>query len=78
MAIRPVNQRTVLRLHQQFYPLFRDLFVDSNPVPVKAAMAHAGFCDERVRLPLVPMAEAGRKVLNASLSHCGMVPGRPA
>lgn len=62
-------------IHQRFYPLFRDLFVESNPVPVKAAMAHAGWCSTDVRAPLVPMSAASMETLRASMARCGVVPG---
>lgn len=38
-------------------PLIRALFCESNPIPVKAAMAALGYCDNYLRLPLVPMEE---------------------
>jgi 4-hydroxy-tetrahydrodipicolinate synthase len=63
------------KLHQRFYPLFRDLFIDSNPVPIKHAMAAAGWCGARVRLPLVPMSPAIRERLEASLRLCGITQG---
>lgn len=39
-------------LHRQYYRLFTDLFLDTNPIPVKAAMAMMGLCEEVYRLPL--------------------------
>lgn len=44
-------------LHARLYPLFRDLFIDTNPVPVKAAMAMQGRILETYRLPLCPMTD---------------------
>src|SRR5678816_2679214 len=44
-----------LKLHTRYYPLFKDLFIETNPVPVKAVLAMMGICDEQYRLPLVPM-----------------------
>jgi len=71
------NLTEAMRLHKHFYPLFRDLFVESNPVPIKEAMAHAGFCGNSVRAPLAPLSEASQKKLDASLKQCGVVSGRP-
>ena len=48
------------QLHRKFYPLFRDLFIESNPVPVKTAMARRGWMTEEVRLPLVPLQPQNR------------------
>ena len=41
----------------RYMPLIRALFCESNPIPVKAAMAALGYCDNYLRLPLVPMEE---------------------
>ena len=48
------------RLHAKFYPLFKDLFIETNPVPVKAALAMMGLIEEEYRLPLVPMSAKNR------------------
>lgn len=42
-------------LNQRLFPLFRDLFIESNPIPAKAAMAHMGLLQNELRLPLTPM-----------------------
>ncbi len=57
-----------LKLHRRFYPLFRDLFIESNPIPVKAAMAMRGMLAEEYRLPLCPLAGANRQKLAATLA----------
>lgn len=41
----------------KFLPLINALFSEVNPIPVKAAMAKMGFCENYLRLPLVPMSE---------------------
>jgi 4-hydroxy-tetrahydrodipicolinate synthase len=57
------------KLHRQLYPLFKALFVEPNPVPLKAALAKAGVIgSEDVRLPLVPMGSASRAVLARALA----------
>jgi 4-hydroxy-tetrahydrodipicolinate synthase len=61
-----------LELHQRFYPLFRDLFMESNPSPIKAALAYTGICGAGVRLPLVPMSEVNLPKLHESLVRCGI------
>ena len=43
------------QLQCRYMPLIRALFCESNPIPVKAAMAALGYCDNYLRLPLVPM-----------------------
>jgi len=62
-----------LKLHDKYYPLFRDLFIESNPVPVKAALAMLGQIQEEYRLPLVPMNPKNRETLKATLQTCGLL-----
>ena len=45
------------KLQCDFMPLVRSLFCETNPIPVKAAMAAMGYCENYLRLPLVPMEE---------------------
>ena len=61
------------QLHARFYPIFKDLFVETNPVPVKAALAMLGIIQEEYRLPLVPLAQANRAKLTATLKGCGIL-----
>ncbi len=63
--------RLAARVHEQLYPLFKDLFLDTNPVPVKAALAMMGIVAEEYRLPLCPMSAANREVLAKTLRACG-------
>jgi 4-hydroxy-tetrahydrodipicolinate synthase len=67
--------REALAVHQKFYPLFRDLFVESNPVPIKFAMAHAGFCEPHVRAPLAPLTAPSKELLLNSLNRCAVQTG---
>jgi 4-hydroxy-tetrahydrodipicolinate synthase len=62
-----------LKLHQKYYPLFKDLFLETNPVPVKAALAMMGQIDEEYRLPLAPMNAKNREALQATLKGCGVL-----
>jgi 4-hydroxy-tetrahydrodipicolinate synthase len=62
-----------LKIHSRYYPLFKDLFIETNPVPIKAALAMAGQIREEYRLPLVPMNAANRKTLSATLRSCGVL-----
>jgi 4-hydroxy-tetrahydrodipicolinate synthase len=67
------NTAAALKLHQKFYPLFKDLFVETNPVPVKAALAMLGQIEEEYRLPLVPMLPKSREILKATMKQCGLL-----
>ena len=60
-------------IHRQFYPLFRDLFVESNPIPIKAAMAELKMLHEEYRLPMCEMEPANRAKLIASMKRCGLL-----
>ena len=62
-----------VKIHQKYYPLFKDLFIETNPVPVKAALAMMGIIEEEYRLPLVPMSPKNRETLKATLKACGVI-----
>ena len=70
---RSGRPEAALKLHAKFYPLFKDLFIETNPVPVKAALAMLGQVEEHYRLPLVRMSAANRAVLKATLKTCGLL-----
>lgn len=72
-AFRAGKVNEALRLHERFYPLFKDLFIETNPVPVKAALAMLGLMAEEYRLPLVGMSQANREKLRKTLRSCGVV-----
>ena len=67
------DTKKALQLHQKLYSLFKDLFVETNPVPVKAALAMMGQIEEEYRLPLVPMAAKNRETLRATLEAVGIL-----
>lgn len=60
------------QLQCQFMPLVRSLFCESNPIPVKAAMAAMGFCENYLRLPLVPMEEDHYQVMLQRMRALGI------
>lgn len=62
-----------LKLHEKYYPLFKDLFIETNPLPVKAALAMVGMIHEEFRLPLVPMSVKNRHTLKATMKVCGVL-----
>lgn len=67
------NTREALKLHLKYYPIFKDLFVETNPVPVKAALAMMGIIEEEYRLPLVALSAKNRETLRATLVGCGLL-----
>jgi 4-hydroxy-tetrahydrodipicolinate synthase len=60
------------RQHLRLYPLCRGMFVETNPIPVKAAMAMAGMIANELRLPLVPLADKFRAPLAKLLTDFGV------
>ena len=61
------------RIHRQLMPLMSANFVESNPIPVKAAMAAMGLLEEVYRLPLVPPADASRQRITDALRGSGIL-----
>lgn len=55
------------QLHRRFHALFKDLFIEPNPVPAKTALSWRGVMSSEVRLPLCEMTEQNQKRLRATL-----------
>src|SRR5258708_14652832 len=53
--------------HRKLLPLFKDLFIEPNPVPVKTALSWRGAISPEVRLPLCEMSEANQARLRKTL-----------
>jgi len=60
-------------LHYKLYPLARAAFMETNPIPIKEAMAMAGMIEPEFRLPMCRMAEGNRERLRAVLKQYGLV-----
>jgi len=65
-------------LHQRLLPLMQINFIESNPIPVKSAMASLGLLDEIYRLPMVPPRPASKQRIAAMLQSLGISGGVPA
>ena len=60
------------KIHRKLYPIFKALFIEPNPVPVKTALARAGIIGTaEVRPPLCEMTDANRAVLEQALVNLG-------
>ena len=57
----------------ELFPLIRALFCEVNPIPVKAAMAAMGFCENYLRMPLCPMSEANEKAMLQIMRDMGIL-----
>ena len=64
--------KTACKMQLQYLPLINALFSEVNPIPVKAAMAEMGFCDDYLRLPLTPMEDNHREILFAEMRKAGI------
>jgi 4-hydroxy-tetrahydrodipicolinate synthase len=62
--------RKAAALHARYYALFKDLFIETNPTPVKAALAMLKLIEEEYRLPLVPMNPKNWEILRTTLKRC--------
>jgi 4-hydroxy-tetrahydrodipicolinate synthase len=60
-------------LHLKMFHLVKALFIETNPIPIKAAMGMLGLCSDELRLPLVPMEEKNREKLYQALKNYGLV-----
>lgn len=62
-----------LKLQDRLLPLHDALFVETNPGPVKYAVSRLGLCEDGARLPLSPVTEATKKVVDAAMRAAGVV-----
>lgn len=68
------NARVAARLHERLFPLFRALFVETNPGPVKEALRLLGiFSDASPRLPLVPVGQRSSEVISSAMREAGVL-----
>ncbi len=54
-------------------PLHSNLFMESNPAPVKYALSLLGKMEERLRLPMVPVSEPTRVAVRNAMVHAGLI-----
>jgi len=63
------DYKSAQALQRKLLPLFKDLFIEPNPVPVKAALGWRGAMSGEVRLPLCEMTEANQVRLRRTLEE---------
>jgi 4-hydroxy-tetrahydrodipicolinate synthase len=66
------------KMQDRLLPLFDALFVETNPGPVKYAASRLGLCAAEMRLPMVPISEAAKKVVDAALAKVGLLQAEAA
>ena len=71
-AFKEGDVKKACEMQLKYIPLVSALFSEVNPIPVKAAMAKMGFCEDYLRLPLTPMEDATREVLYKEMKNVGI------
>lgn len=71
-ALMADDIRTARMLHHRLTPLFRNCFVESNPIPVKAAMAAMGLIENTLRLPLCSASESTYSLMESTVKELGL------
>jgi 4-hydroxy-tetrahydrodipicolinate synthase len=66
------DAREAARLQLQLMPLHRALFVEPSPAPTKWALARLGRCGPGIRLPIVPLSDAGQAAVLAAMQEAGV------
>ncbi len=72
-AFRAGDLSRARAIHQKLLPLFDVLFCESNPIPVKAAVALRGLASDEIRLPLTRLSEPNRERLQLALKEFGLL-----
>lgn len=67
------KSKEALDLFYKLWPVFNAMFLESNPIPVKAALGLLGKCDPKPRLPLTSMSEDALKTMEAVLQDAGVI-----
>lgn len=68
------DRNNALKLQEELQPLNRGIFMETNPIPVKTALAMMELCEEEFRLPLCPMGPTHRAKLESLLKEFGLWP----
>ncbi len=71
-AWRSGNIDAALAIHNKYYRFFSDMFIETNPIPIKAAMAAKGLINEEYRLPICPMSSSNRETLLTTMKKLGI------
>lgn len=69
------NEKKIDEARKAFYkilPIMRSMFVETNPIPVKATMEMMGYCSSQLRLPMVQLSDANRNIVKQSLIDYGL------
>jgi 4-hydroxy-tetrahydrodipicolinate synthase len=67
------NVPRAMQIQMQLLPLHKHLFIESNPIPVKWAVARLGHCGGQLRLPLTPLGADNQVLLTRTLQTAGLI-----
>jgi 4-hydroxy-tetrahydrodipicolinate synthase len=65
--------KSAMKIQMQLLPLHKALFVESNPIPVKWAVARMGLCQQALRLPLTQLTAANQPALERVMQAAGLI-----
>ncbi|MGK7346099.1 MAG: 4-hydroxy-tetrahydrodipicolinate synthase [Candidatus Nitrospinota bacterium M3_3B_026] len=68
---------TARGIHYELLGLMKAMFIETNPIPVKTALAMMGKVEEEFRLPLCPMSQMNREKLKNVMNKAGLLEGAP-
>ena len=67
------NSEEARKLHYKLLPLFKAIFIETNPIPIKSALSMKGLCKEIYRLPLCEMKPENKEKLRKVLKENGVL-----
>ena len=67
------NIQRAMEIQFKLMPLHKHLFVESNPIPVKSAVARMGHCGGTLRLPMTELSAANQPVVETALRNAGLI-----
>ncbi len=72
-ALRKDDMDTARKLHYKLMPLFKNCFIESNPIPAKAALSIMGWMENSLRLPLVSANETTMEIMRQTVDDLGLL-----
>ena len=73
MAAMAGDVKRAMEIQFKLMPLHKTLFIESNPIPVKWAVARMGHCQQALRLPLTQLTGTSQKALEGVMQSAGLI-----
>ena len=64
---------SALKVQDRLMPLHTNLFIETNPSPVKYAASVLGLMEDNVRLPMIPVSESTKIAVRSAMVHAGLI-----